>query len=255
MRIKHISIVIILVIIFGGFFLGILNTDTASVEAVAFYRTMPTYSISPIGMPMPFVSPIVTFPTYPSPFAKDLLLTPLGDPQQRLTRTGSGYGPTEAHTGDYLLGEVTVAIILLESNEAIDPNLENWSQTEANQVSTEVLAGLNWWYNQAKAVNIPLKFVISPGHPIIVPTSYEPISRSTSDEGLWIDQAMTYLGYNNHSQSSYLLEVQDYINDQRQSLRTDWGVVIFVVDSSADPDGQFLGGGVPMFGITDRPIL
>lgn len=106
-----------------------------------------------------------------------------------------------------------------------------------------MLSGLNWWRNQAEAANASLEFIVSPGHPIIVPTSYEPISRSTSDEGLWIDEAMTYLGYNNHSQSDYLMEVQDYVNDQRQALHTDWGVVIFIVDSSADPDGQFLGGG------------
>jgi len=76
---------------------------------------------------MPFVSPIGAPLTYPSPFANDLLLTPLGDPQKRLTRTEPGYGPTEARTGDYLLGEVAVAVILLESDGAVDPNTENWT--------------------------------------------------------------------------------------------------------------------------------
>jgi len=37
-------------------------------------------------------------------------------------------------------------------------------------------------------------------------------------------------------------KAHNYLNSIRNSLKTDWAVVVFVVDSSADTDGMFTDG-------------
>jgi len=62
------------------------------------------------------------------------------------------------------------------------------------------------------------------------PTSYEPISRPQSDQGLWIGEVMGKLGYDRST--SYFTQVRDYVNDLRATYQADWAFAIFVVDSS-----------------------
>ena len=74
-----------------------------------------------------------------------------------------------------------------------------------------------------------------------VATKYEPITRPYYDESLWIPDIMGRLGYSGSRFSS----THDYINALRQKYHTDWGYVVFVVDSLNDADGKFSDG---MFG-------
>jgi hypothetical protein len=121
-------------------------------------------------------------------------------------------------TSEFMLGSVAVVFILPESDGSIDPNLEDWTQQEQDTVTTEVLAGLDWWL--AKAGWRDLSF-----HPVFrysVPTGYEPISRSSYDEPLWVSDVMASLGYGG---SPYPLNIYEFANDVRDSLHTDWVVV------------------------------
>jgi hypothetical protein len=138
-------------------------------------------------------------------------------------------------TSEFMLGKVAVAFILPESDGSIDANLEDWTQAELDTVTTEVLAGLDWWVDRAKWRDLSF-------YPVFrysVPTGYEPVSRTSYDEVLWVTDALANIGYGG---SPYPLNIYEYANDVRDSLQTDWVVVAFIVDSSNDADGLFANG-------------
>ena len=140
-------------------------------------------------------------------------------------------------TSEFLISSAAVGVIFLESNGAIDPSTENWATTEESNVISEITTGLNWLASQNPSADINFILDIQYG----VPTSYEPINRPSytevsSGHELWISEAMTYLGYPG---TYYFTQVRDYANDLRNTHDTDWAYVMFIVDSSNDPDGKF----------------
>ena len=92
----------------------------------------------------------------------------------------SSYAPGYYDTSVYMLGSVAVGIILPESTG----NGENWTTIEQNNVVSEIQAGLNWWKTTGGALaDLTFEYDVKLG----VSTTYEPISRPQSDEGLWIE--------------------------------------------------------------------
>jgi len=144
----------------------------------------------------------------------------------------SGSNPGHYETSEFLIGNVQVEVIFLESNGTIDSNSENWTSTEENNVMSEINAGLDWLKTQNPDANV--SFWVEAQYRI--PTSYEPINRSHTDQSLWVSEAMTFLGYPG---SYYRWQVFDYLNYVRNSSGADWAFTIFMVDSSNDEDGCF----------------
>ncbi len=159
------------------------------------------------------------------------------------------YGATVSDTSEFMIGDVWVNVVLLESDGSIDRNTEDWTATEINNVKAEVQEGLTWWEDTLHSAP-----AISPLHDLTfhvdfthadspVATGYEPISRpagGTVDQGLWIDDVLDHIGYN--SAAPYFTDVRQWDHDQRIAHNVDWAYTIFVVDSSADQDGQFANG-------------
>ncbi|MCE8425608.1 MAG: hypothetical protein J5U17_07515 [Candidatus Methanoperedens sp.] len=144
-------------------------------------------------------------------------------------------------TSEYMIGDVAVGIIFLESNGLIDANIEDWNSTEESNVISKIQAGLKWW--AAKEPKAKLTFTYDIHYQI--PTSYEPITRPANPSGanggsLWVADAMSDLGYSKYP--SYFDNVYDYENSIRKLADTDWAFTIFVVDSSKDSDGLFADG-------------
>jgi hypothetical protein len=133
---------------------------------------------------------------------------------------------------EFMLGTVAVGVILPESDGTIDPNSEDWTQTEMDQVTSEIIGGLNWYVLKADWRDLTFYTVFN----YQVPTGYEPITRPSSDEALWDNQCFTAMGYGN-AYPGY-----PYVIALRDSIGTDWGTCIFVVDSSNDADGMFTDG-------------
>jgi hypothetical protein len=140
---------------------------------------------------------------------------------------------------------------MLESNGVISPSIENWSTPEIEFVRQEVNQALQWWTQQAQARQVPLEFVIPSTHPVTVATGYEPIQMvglesPFGQSDIWINDAMTYLGYNDPGMS-YLDRVRKYDDDLRRAYQADWAVTIFVVNGTNNGDGLFAPGswGIP----------
>jgi hypothetical protein len=180
--------------------------------------------------------------TTPGPILGDMLFVPENIKINSETPLQSlPYGAGFNELSEYMIGDVAVGIILLESNGVIDSNSENWMPAEESNVVSEIQAGLNWWATREPKAKLTFTYDIH----FKVPTGYEPIMRSgstgsPSGESLWISDAMTYLGYARYP--SYFDNVKDYDNAIRTTLNTDWAYTIFVVDSSNDADGVFSDG-------------
>ncbi len=182
--------------------------------------------------------------------SKEALLVPREELAQPLSSPPVGaapYGATFLDTSEYMIGDVWVTLVLLESNGTIDPSTENWTRTEINNVIREVQEGLTWWQNTFLAImpaspchltfHLDTTYADNP-----VPTSYEPIihlSRGMEDR-LWVNDFLSYVGYN--SSAGYLTDMYQWDHDQRIAHNTEWAYTVFVVDSSADADGRFPDG-------------
>ena len=143
--------------------------------------------------------------------------------------------PGNAETSECLIGSVAVGIVFLESNGVVDSSTETWTTARESQVVSEINSGLQWLANGNLDADVSFAFRTNRS----VPTRYEPINRPSTDEGLWISDAMNYLGY---PDASYFTQVRDYVNELRGDLDTDWAFAIFMVDSYYDSDGKFTDG-------------
>ncbi len=147
-------------------------------------------------------------------------------------------GPGYNETSEYMIGDVAVSVILVESNGSHEAQTENWNSTEESNVEREINDALKWWVARANESNISLNFNVDY---LKVETGYEPIEHKslTSKQGegmwLWIDEVMHNLGM----KGTGFAPVEEYDNHLREQKKTDWAYVMFVVDSSNDDDGMF----------------
>jgi hypothetical protein len=133
-------------------------------------------------------------------------------------------------SSEFMLGTVTLGVVMAESDGSIDPETEDWTQTEKDNVTSEIINGLNWYANKAnwRPLTFYAVFVYD------VPTGYEPIKRpGPSRDETWVLDCLAYLG-----NATSL----NYVNKIRDSLETDWGVVTYIADSSNDADNMFSNG-------------
>lgn len=158
--------------------------------------------------------------------------------------TQVGQEPGWDRTSDFMLGTIAVSVILPECTSGCTQG--GWVDNDVNYIMAEIQNGLNWWETQAAGVGAPVDFQIVTDPPLIVPTIYEPIELPgggaglCGEAGLWIDDVMGNLGYNDYSGGdTYLLEVRQYDNDLREQHNTDWAITVFMVDSSNNPGGMF----------------
>lgn len=140
--------------------------------------------------------------------------------------------PGSLNVCEYAIGSVKVAVIFVESNGSIDSESENWSALRKSTVISEIADAYNWW--EGLEVNASLTFSIADlgsGN-----TSYEPISRPSSDASLWIGEIMDNMGFDS---GMYLQKVMAFNHWLREQYSTDWAFTIFVADSYNDTDGSF----------------
>ncbi|MCY2986753.1 MAG: Ig-like domain-containing protein [Planctomycetota bacterium] len=193
--------------------------------------------------------------------AQNTLAAPLNVAASPGAANAAPYGTTAWETSEYMIGDVAVTVVLLESTGPA--STEDWTPTEISDVKREVNEGLQWWENTftawknvkgitaatTSAIGAPhLKFNIDftyADNP--VPTPYEPINRPYTDEGLWIDSFLsdTRFGKTNYNTGAdYRTDVRTWDQDQRlktdaNGKNSDWAFTVFIVDSSNDPDGYF----------------
>ena len=153
-------------------------------------------------------------------------------------------GVTHLDTGEFLLGSVAVTPVLFESNGVHDSESQNWTAAEIDAAIAKISEGVHWWSNTLDQLNTvhTLDFVFD--HSFAqnpVETIYEPIDRISNEFNFYVGEFLTNQGFGNVS--SIEEGMKQFNAHQREQMGTDWSFTIFMVDSSDDPDGQFLPGG------------
>ncbi|MFY9558501.1 MAG: putative Ig domain-containing protein, partial [Blastocatellia bacterium] len=138
--------------------------------------------------------------------------------------------PQYFSNSDAMDGSVAVAVFLIESNGAIDPNVYTWTQSDQSLAISQVIDGLNWWVDQSRAFNLgrPLQFTLVPymaTNPVCqVP--YEPVLHPGTDAGLWISQIMNNMGAS--AGPTIFERVAAFDRVTRDQNRANWAYSIFI---------------------------
>ncbi|MBX5492969.1 MAG: hypothetical protein IRZ14_17605 [Chloroflexi bacterium] len=160
------------------------------------------------------------------------------------TRGPTARAPTAAQTSAYLAGSVTVSIIYVQSGAPSgncnppDPVTERWDDTRRSQVFNQISQGLNFW---ATRNNRPAAVTFVLDDLGVQLTSCEPINRPSTQEGLWIADVLTRLGVS-ATPSNYIDPARLLAHQRRTQRGTNWGYLIFVVDSLNNTSGTFTDG-------------
>ena len=65
------------------------------------------------------------------------------EPRQLMTSVP--FGASANDTGEFMLGDVLVSVVLVESDGSIDAQSENWTGQQINKVKQTIREGLDWW--------------------------------------------------------------------------------------------------------------
>lgn len=154
-------------------------------------------------------------------------------------------------TAEYLLGDVLVTVVLMESDPTLpgaDPSTEDWTAAAINSVQQKVTDGMNWWADTFKNnddfyfnTDLPLlnfKFdwtwALDP-----VETKYEPIANYSSYHELWVNDFLARPDVDFVNSLDIYKDIKAFNNFQREKHHSDWAFTIFVVNSSNDADDYF----------------
>ncbi len=189
--------------------------------------------------------------------------------------SGVPFGSVPQDTGEYMLGDVLVTVVLFESDGTTDVSSEDWNElvrdqngavvldefgrtTSVNgpnlieQAKDRVRGGLTWWEdtlsefyrsnytNQAQVHSLNFQYDFQHAHNPIA-TGYEPIARRSNDYAFWVDDFLDAVGYNTFA--SIDTDIRTFNHDQRVKSGADWAYTIFVVNDQNDLDGRFAPGG------------
>lgn len=156
-------------------------------------------------------------------------------------------------TGDYMLGDVLVTVVLMESDPTLpgaDVSTENWTQASIDAVKSKVQQGMNFWKQTLASAN-QFYHSTDPSLPLLdfkfdftwadnpVETQYEPINRFSSYHELWINDFLNQPDVDFAQSLDIYKDVKAFNNFQREKYHTDWAFTIFVANSTNDTDDFF----------------
>src|SRR5436190_17339274 len=75
--------------------------------------------------------------------------------EDRNLLTGMPFGALPDDTAEYMLGDVYVNVVLMESDSSLAPfdtSTENWTAAEISSVKSNIAAGLKWWEDTLDAI-------------------------------------------------------------------------------------------------------
>ncbi|MCL4201297.1 MAG: dockerin type I repeat-containing protein [Pirellulaceae bacterium] len=186
--------------------------------------------------------------------------------EDRRLLTSVPYGALPVDTGEFMLGDVLVTVVLMESSDqisSVNPNTENWRPETIGAAKSKVVEGMQWW-EQTLATQFPnntapLKFhfdftyadapVVTNFEPIANPSTYfadhfDPVT-ATVRQG-WIKDFLNLVGHN--TTGDFSRDIRAFNHQQRLAHATEWAFTVFVVNDENDAEenngeGMFAPGG------------
>jgi hypothetical protein len=164
--------------------------------------------------------------------------------EARQLLTSVPFGATPTDTAEYMLGDVHVSVVFLESS-VTSQNTETWHANSIAAAKNKVEVGLQWWVD-ALAVYHPeayLQFHVDFTHadqPFVV--NYEPVNRTSDAHVDFVNDFLNAQGFT-AALGTLHDRVYAFNHAQRVEAGTDWSFTIFVVNDENDLDKQFAPGG------------
>lgn len=173
--------------------------------------------------------------------------------EDRTLLSGVPSGAAPDDTAEYMLGDVCVSVVLMESDASLAPydaSTENWTPQLIQATKDKIEAGLAWWQEMLAGTSSvhadDLHFVLdytyadNPVH-----TGYEPIARISNAFQYWTYDFLRQVGFGDHwnGQLEFEQDIRAFNHAQRVAHGTDWAFTIFVVNSTIDYDDSFVAGG------------
>src|SRR5690606_350450 len=125
--------------------------------------------------------------------------------ERRSLLAGLPFGAAPEDTAEYMLGDVLVNVVLLESNGAHDVSTEDWDTQQINLVKSKIETGMAWWeetlahFHPDAYLKFHFDFTFA-DQPF--ETAYEPIKRTSNEHELFVDEFLDAAGYTQGSISS-----------------------------------------------------
>ena len=161
--------------------------------------------------------------------------------ERREYLTGVPFGASAQDTAEYLLGDVLVNVVFVESNGAIDESTEDWTQEEIASTKANIEEGVLWWadtletYTDVHKLNFTFDYSLADTP---YESSYEPITRKSQDFRIWIEEF--FRDQDIDSSAGFSEEIRSFNHQQRVEHDTNWSFTIFAVQ--AENDRQFASG-------------
>lgn len=164
------------------------------------------------------------------------------------------YGAMPDDTGEYMLGDVAVNVVLMESDPTLAPYdnnslsdpvhpgrgspAEDWTTEQIAAIKSNIQSGLQWWKDTltnmfpsapANLLNFHInwQYADNPVH-----TGYEPIDRISNDFQSWMYSFLDLVQFN--ATGNFSSDIRAYNDFTRQQAGTDWAFTIFVVNNAND---------------------
>lgn len=153
----------------------------------------------------------------------------------------SADGVSGSGNSEKMIGTVTVAMFLVESNGAADQNLYTWSSADEDSMYQRTLRNLSWWSGTARTYGKSVSFNIIPHYhsESVCQQPYEPIIHSSREDSLWIGSIMKNAGFQNGTHHS---RVESYNTWLRSTYHTDWAYTIFFAYNRSPAPHSFTNG-------------
>jgi hypothetical protein len=156
------------------------------------------------------------------------------------------FGAFPDDTGEYMLGDVLVSVVLMESSGVGNGNTEDWTAEAIQATKDKVVEGVTWWEdtlqtqfpNTVHALDFQFDFTYADAP---VETDVEPISLPSYEFQDWIKDFFSESGFN--LSNSFSDNIRAFNHSQREAYGTDWAFTVFVVNDENDADGWFAPGG------------
>ncbi len=159
------------------------------------------------------------------------------------------YGAMPDDLAEYMLGDVVVSVVLMESTPTQAPhdaNQEDWTAESITAIKSKIEEGVGWWKetllktfpnvsDQLLNFKFNYQYADSP-----VATGYEPINRVSSDYQHWLKDFVAQAGLT--STGNVNADLRRFNDAQRRDMQGSWAFTIIVVNDEHDADGKFLPG-------------
>jgi PKD repeat protein len=148
---------------------------------------------------------------------------------------------TNDNNSEYLRGVVCASVFFIESNGSIDANTYSWSASDITNVELQMIDAWSIWSHTASLHGATVTAVMDFREPAggIPVQGYEPITRSSSQDGLWIDAIMTNAGM---TASGAFAKCRQYNAQQRVALTADQAFCAFIAYNPSGAPTQFTDG-------------